>query len=121
MSMQTQIPARQPSPSASMGANRPRLASATIQAVDQIGVLTAREIESTAEEVMRGATEVASKLRQLAAAIRQHTEMASEEVADFCQRATSVFESVIELQESLVVNRHSPAHERAHDDSGRSV
>lgn len=119
MSMQTQIPARRPSPSAPMNANRPRLANATIQAVDHLGVLTVREIETTADEVMRGATEVATKLRQLATAIRQRTEIASEEVAAFCLCATSVFESVAELQQKLVVNRHKSARQRAYDDSGR--
>lgn len=106
MSMQTQAPTRRPSPYAPMNSNPSRLASATIQAVDQLGVTTAGEIEKTADEIIRGATEIAAKLRELAAAIREHTEIASEQVAGFCDRATSVFEGVVELQQKLAVNGH---------------
>ncbi len=109
MSMQTQIPGPRPSPYAPINSNPLRLASATIQAVDQLGVTTAAEIEKTADEILRGATEIATKLRELASAIRQHTEIASEQVAGFCDRATSVFEGVVELQQKLVLNGRSPA------------
>jgi hypothetical protein len=101
MSMQAHS---RPSPYAPINSNPLRLASATIQAVDQLGVATSNEIEKTADEIMRGASEIADKLRELADAIRQHTEIASGHVETFCTKATSVFESVIELQEKLLVN-----------------
>jgi len=43
-----------------------RLASATIQAVDRIGVVAAEEIDEPADERMRGAAEIAAKLPELA-------------------------------------------------------
>ena len=81
-----------------------RLASATIQAVDQIGVATSEEIEKTADDIMRGATEIAEKLRELASAIREHSKIANEHVSGFCSKATSVLEGVRDLQLKLEVN-----------------
>jgi len=81
-----------------------RLASATIQAVDRIGEATYEEIEKTADEIMRGATEVAEKLRELAEAIREHSKIANEHVSGFCNKATSVFEGVRDLQLKLADN-----------------
>jgi methyl-accepting chemotaxis protein len=107
MSTQAQTPPPPPRRSsvyAPANTNPLRLASATVQAVDQLGVATAAEIERTADDIMRGATEIAAKLRELANAIRQHTEIASEQVAGFCNRATSVFEGVVELQQKLAAN-----------------
>ncbi len=120
MSMQTQSAARRPSPSTPISSNRPRLASATIQAVDHLGDVTVREIEKTADEMMREATEIATKLRALATAIRHRTEVANEDVAGFCRCTSSVLESVVELQERLSVNRHAPTREGAHV-SGRRI
>jgi hypothetical protein len=81
-----------------------RLASATIQAVDQIGAAASEEIERTADEIMRGATEIAEKLRALATAIRGHSKIANEHVSGFCDKATSVLEGVRDLQMKLEVN-----------------
>jgi hypothetical protein len=81
-----------------------RLASATIQAVDRIGAATSEEIEKTADEIMRGATEIAEKLRALATAIREHSKIANEHVSGFCNKATSVLEGVRDLQMKLEVN-----------------
>ena len=101
-----------PSAYAPMNSNPLRLASATIQAVDQLGVSTSDEIGKTADEIMRGATEIVERLSDLAKAIRQQTEIASEHVAGFCGKATSVFEAVIELQETLRVNGLEPKNEK---------
>ncbi len=81
-----------------------RLASATIQAVDRIGAATSEEIEKTADEIMRGATEIAEKLRALATAIREHSRIANEHVSGFCSKATSVLEGVRDLQLRLEVD-----------------
>jgi hypothetical protein len=113
MSIQTQSPRAPASGPPSL--NPLRLASATVKAVDQLGVTTSNEIEKTADEIMRGATEIAAKLRELADAIRQHTEIASGQVESFCTKATSVFESVVELQEKLRVNGHGPRVEPVQD------
>ena len=51
-------------------APKPRLAGSTIQAVDQLGVAASDEIEKTADEIMRGATKIAERLRELAKIIR---------------------------------------------------
>jgi hypothetical protein len=82
-----------------------RLASATIQAVDRIGEATSEEIERTADEIMRGATEIAEKLRALANAIREHSKIANEHVAGFCDKATTVLEGVRDLQLKLDRNQ----------------
>jgi len=110
--MNVQTPPPRVSGSAPMTVNPLRLASATVKAVDQLGVATADEIEKTADEIMRGATEIATKLRELADAIRQHTEIASGQVESFCTKATSVFESVVELQERLRANGRAPQAEQ---------
>jgi methyl-accepting chemotaxis protein len=81
-----------------------RLASATIQAVDRLGAATSEEIEKTADEIMRGANEIAEKLRELAGAIREHSKIANEHVSGFCNKATSVFETVRDLQSKLELN-----------------
>jgi len=110
MSIQAQSP--RPSAYAPMSLNPLRLASATIKAVDQLGVTTADEIEKTADEIMRGATDISIKLRELADAIRQRTQIASGQVESFCAKATSVFEGVVELQEKLRANGQAPRAEQ---------
>jgi hypothetical protein len=58
-----------------------RLASATIQAMDQLGGAAADDIEGTAEQVMSGASDVATKLHELATVISHHSEIANARVA----------------------------------------
>lgn len=99
----------------SRDANPPRISEAAVQAVHKLGVVTSNEIEKTADEIMRGATEIAGRLGQLADAIRGHCQIAGEEVADFCGRANSVFESVIALQGSLLPNGAQVGAESADD------
>jgi hypothetical protein len=107
-----------PSPSAyAPGKADPiRLASATVQAVDQIGTATSEEIEKTADEIMRGATEIAEKLRELADAIRAHSKIANEHVSGFCDKATSVFEGVRDLQSKLEKNGRGAKEETVEDE-----
>jgi uncharacterized coiled-coil DUF342 family protein len=81
-----------------------RLASATIQAVDRIGETTSEEIERTASEITKGAAEIAEKLQELANAIREHSKIANEHVTRFCEKATSVFDGIRHLQQTLEVN-----------------
>jgi len=94
-----------------------RLASATIQAVDRIGAATSEEIEKTADEIMRGATEIAEKLRALATAIREHSRIANEHVSGFCTKATSVLEGVRDLQLKLEVNGSGPEEDDTREDA----
>jgi len=84
-----------------------RLAGATIQAVDQLGVATCDEIEKAAEELERSAAEIAHKLRELAASIRDQTKIASAQVAGFCDKANGVLEGLSELQQKLNLNNSS--------------
>lgn len=78
-----------------------RLATVTMQAVDRIGAATAEQIETTAVELEIGAKEVADKLRELGAAIRGHSELASKHITDYCEKAMSVLENVATLQVKL--------------------
>jgi hypothetical protein len=98
-----------------------RLASATIQAVDRIGAAASEEIEKTADEIMRGATEIAEKLRALATAIREHSKIANEHVSGFCNKATSVLEGVRDLQLKLEVNESKAEENEAAEDSSPLV
>ena len=109
MSMQAPTQPPRPSPYAPINTNPLRLANATIQAVDQLGL-------AASDEIMRGATEICDKLRELAEAVRQHAQIASEQVAGFCGRATSVFESVIELRESLLVSKQEVEPEKTDEE-----
>jgi hypothetical protein len=111
MNIQTQ----NPSAYAPTKSDPVRLASATIQAVDRIGEATSEEIERTADEVMRGATEISEKLRALASAIREHSKIANEHVSGFCEKATTVFEGVRDLQLKLDRNKVSIAEEQVQD------
>jgi predicted transcriptional regulator len=77
------------------------LAGVTVQAVDQIGESAAVEIEQAASAVVDAADVVAGKLRKLAAAVREHSKIAGEQVADFVNRSTSVIETIRALQERL--------------------
>ncbi len=106
----------QPSAYAPVKADPMRLASATIQALDRIGAATSEEIENTADEVMRGAAEIAEKLRDLATAIREHSRIANEHVTEFCDKATSVLEGVRGLQHRLEVNEQKPEPTATEDD-----
>ena len=90
------------SPYAPVNANPLRLASATIQAVDRIGVAACDEIEQTADEIIHGANDVADNLRALAIAIREHSKIAGEHVTEFCNKATSVIEGVRDIQAKLL-------------------
>ena len=95
------IQTKQPSDYAPTKADPIRLASATILAVDRIGAATSEEIEKTADEITRGAAEIAQKLQELATAIREHSKIANEHVATFCEKATSVFDGIRDLQQKL--------------------
>ena len=63
MNIRAEIP--QPSAYESPKADPIRLADATIRAVDQLGIATSEEIDKTAEEIVRGAAEIAEKLGKL--------------------------------------------------------
>jgi hypothetical protein len=77
------------------------LAGVTVQAVDQIGAHAAHEIEDAADALEAKAAEIGERLRKLAAAMREHSRIASEHVGDFCTRATTVIGGMRELQERL--------------------
>jgi hypothetical protein len=77
------------------------LAGVTVQAVDQIGESAAHEIEQAAAAVEEAAGEIGTKLRKLAAAVREHSKIAGEQVAEFVNRSISVIETIRGLQERL--------------------
>jgi len=93
-----------------------KLASATIQAVDRIGEAAAEEINEAAGELIRGANEIAAKLRELAEAIRGHSKIAHEQVADFCDRATSVLDGIRDLPGRLGKTEYDPDIRKIQDD-----
>jgi hypothetical protein len=84
-----------------------RLVNATINAVDKIGLATSGEILNVADELLRGANEVAEKLRHLASAIREHSEVAGDHVTTFCNKATTVLEAVRDLQERVLAGERA--------------
>jgi hypothetical protein len=77
------------------------LAGVTVQAVDQIGEAAAGEIEEAAAAVEMASHEIASRLRKLAEAVREHSRIAGEQVAEFVGRSTNVIETIRALQERL--------------------
>jgi TPP-dependent pyruvate/acetoin dehydrogenase alpha subunit len=77
------------------------LAGVTVQAVDQIGESAAHEIEQAAAAVEEAAGEIGTKLRKLAAGVREHSKIAGEQVAEFVGRSTNVIETIRALQERL--------------------
>jgi hypothetical protein len=93
-----------------------RLASATIQAVDRIGEAAAEEINGAADELIRGANEIAAKLRELAEAIRGHSKIAHEQVAVFCDRATSVLDGIRDLPGRLAETERDPEIQKIQDE-----
>jgi hypothetical protein len=103
------VQTKQPSAYAPTHADPLRLASATIQAVDRIGETTSEEIEKTAQEIKQGAAEIAEKLQELASAIREHSKIANEHVTQFCEKATSVFDGIRDLQRKLEGDQGEPS------------
>jgi hypothetical protein len=77
------------------------LAGVTVQAVDQIGESAAHEIEEAAAAVELAAGAIGKQLRELATAVREHSRIAGEHVAEFVGRSTSVIETIRALQERL--------------------
>jgi hypothetical protein len=95
-------PQYNPKPAAPPRASDPlALAGVTVQAVDQIGESAAHEIEQAAAAVELAAGEIGTKLRKLAAAVREHSRIAGEQVAEFVGRSTNVIETIRALQERL--------------------
>jgi hypothetical protein len=105
-----------PSPYTPANANPLRLATATIDAVDRIGMEACGEIEKTADDIICGANEVADNLRKLATAIREHSKVASVQVTDFCNKATAVIEGVRDLQDRLLAGQQEVEAEGTEDD-----
>jgi hypothetical protein len=105
-----------PSPYAPANANPLKLGTATIEAVDRIGLTACGEIEKTADDIICGANEAADNLRQLATAIREHSKVASVHVADFCKKATTVIEGVRDLQDRLLAGQREGEAEETEDD-----
>jgi hypothetical protein len=87
-------------------ANPLRLAGVTVKAVDQIGLAVREEVAETADGIVRGANEVADNLRMLAITIREHSKIAGEHVADFCNRATAVLDGVRDVEAKLRAGLH---------------
>jgi hypothetical protein len=105
-------------PRPSANANPLKLATITIAAVDPIGLAACGELESTADDIIFGANEVADNLCRLPTAIREHSKVASVHVTDFCNKATTVFEGVLDLQDRLLAGqRESEAEETEGDRS----
>ena len=77
------------------------MATLTVRAVDQIGAAAASEIEKAANALEQRASEIAEKLRNLAAAVREHSQLAGASVSEFCEKSTSVIETIRALQERL--------------------
>jgi hypothetical protein len=92
-----------------------RLATAAIEAVDWISLAACGEMEKTADDIICGANEVADNLRRLATAIRENGKVASVHVTDFCNKATTVFEGVRDLQDRLLLGQRRAEAEETED------
>jgi len=77
------------------------LANITVKAVDQIGEHAAKEIETLAQELRREAELVTTLLEDLAAAMREHSNQASQQVAEFVKKTTHTAEVVRGLEAKL--------------------
>jgi methyl-accepting chemotaxis protein len=74
------------------------MATLTVRAVEQIGSAASDEIERLAANLLNEAETVASKLRELANAVREHSKIAGEHVAAYCDLSKNVLETVRKLQ-----------------------
>jgi hypothetical protein len=90
-----------PAPSIPRARDPIALAGVTVQAVDQIGESAAAEIDTTAEALEDAAIKIRNELRTLAAAVREHSRIAEEHVAEFVKRSVSVIEMTRALKERL--------------------
>lgn len=94
------LPAAVPfSPGTDGDASNPaRLAVITPMSVERIGSAAAEGLEQKADQLEAEARIVADKLRELAAAVRGHTEIANARVAAFCTMQAGVLETVVGLE-----------------------
>jgi hypothetical protein len=78
-----------------------KLAPFTVAAVDQIGEAAAAELDAAAQTIVKDADLIAARLVELAAAVREHSRIEGERVAVFCEKTTTVLESMRGLTERL--------------------
>jgi len=78
-----------------------QLGSATLQSVDLMTSLTADEIEKVAEQVERGAQEVADTLREAARRVRHSGYVANERLANFVRVASTCADAARMMQQSV--------------------
>jgi hypothetical protein len=78
-----------------------KLAPITVAAVDQIGEAAAIELEVMAQTILKHADVLAANLVDLAAGVRKHSRIEGERVAVFCEKTTTVLESMRGLTERL--------------------
>lgn len=71
------------------------------QAISQVSDETAVQIEAMASQVIEDAQLVATKVRELALAIREHGRIATENVAKHCARTKHTLDTVARLQSGL--------------------
>jgi|SRR5882672_3394015 len=71
------------------------------QAVGQVCDETAVQIESTASQVIEDAQVVATKLRELALAVREHGRIATEHVTNYCGKSKHALDTISRLQADL--------------------
>lgn len=78
--------------------NPARLAVITPLSVDAIGNAAAGGIEQVIDQLGKEQADLVGKLRELAAAIRGHTQIANERIAAFCTMQAEVLEKVKGLE-----------------------
>lgn len=82
-------------------ADQTRILHTIPQAINKVSDETAAQIEAVATQVMEDAQVVATKIRELAAAIREHGRIATENVTAHCTKTELVMETVARLHEGL--------------------
>jgi hypothetical protein len=94
-------------PATDPAAEQSRIGSVGLQSVDRLTGMTADEIEQVAEQVLSGAEETATMLRQLASRIREHGHLTSERLARFV-RVTNQCADIARSMQQSVERRDEP-------------
>jgi hypothetical protein len=77
------------------------IATLTVASVDEIGARSADQIDEAAAAVEKAGNELATKLRALASAMREHTRRASQEVSEFSLFAKTASDTVVGLEKQI--------------------
>jgi hypothetical protein len=93
---------------ADVGTEQVQLGNVTLEAIDRLTGMTADEIEQVAEQVLDGAEETASTLRELARRVRENGMFANERLARFVRVANQCADIARSMQQSVELRDEQP-------------